>query len=232
MALASLLLPPVGAALLLGYITTVAPWFRAMGAPGIAAYVAGFAVLGGFALLPTYAAAVLGGWAFGEARGLPAALLGFLCAAVVNYAWARRTSAAHVDRLLAARPRWRAVRHGLVGLSRWKALVVVTLVRIPPNSPFALANMAMAGARVPVLPYMAGTVIGLAPRTAVAVGVGARLSSLDLTQRGALGSIVVGVVTAIAVLAVLGWLARRALEATLAEPAPGEDNSGGATGAP
>ncbi|MGI8673533.1 MAG: TVP38/TMEM64 family protein [Luteitalea sp.] len=221
------MLPPLGSVLLLGYLTTLAPWLRALGTTGLAVYVGGFGLLGGFALLPTYAAALLGGWAFGDWQGLPAALLGFLIAAVINYAWAGRTAAGHVDQLLAERPRWRAVRHGLVGRSAWKSLLVVTLVRIPPNSPFALANMVMAGARVPIGPYMAGTVIGLAPRTAVAVAAGARLSALDFSQRGALGSAVLAIAVAVAALAMLGWLGRRALDAALAEPGAGEDNSGG-----
>ena len=74
LAIISLALPPIGAALLLGYLSRIGPWLQGLGGRGIALYVAGFALLGGFALLPTYAPAILGGWAFGDRTGIPAAL--------------------------------------------------------------------------------------------------------------------------------------------------------------
>jgi hypothetical protein len=57
---------------------------------GVVLYLAAFAVLGGLALLPTYAQSLLGGWAFGFAGGLPVVLAGFAGAALVNYAIAAR----------------------------------------------------------------------------------------------------------------------------------------------
>ena len=223
LAIVSLVLPPVGAALLIGYLATLGPWLQSHGPRGVALYVAGFAILGGFALLPTYAPAILGGWAFGDLVGLPAALAGFVCASAVNYAWAHRVSAGHGRHLLASKPRWLAIRNALVGLSRWRTTLVVALIRVPPNSPFALSNAAMAAAHVPVAPYLLGTLVGLAPRTAVAVRAGSHLSTLDFSQADALGSAVVTIGLSVLVLGILGWLARRALDSALAEaPADGK----------
>ena len=98
-------------------------------------------------------------------------------------------------------------------------MLVVTLVRIPPNSPFALSNGAMAAARVPIGAYLVGTLVGLAPRTAVAVRAGSHLSTLDFSRRDALGSAAVTIVVSMLVLGILGWFARRALDAALAEQA-------------
>lgn len=215
LAIVSLVLPPLGAALLIGYLSRIGPWLQQHGSRGVAIYVLGFGVFGGFALLPTYAPAILGGWAFGDRVGIPAALAGFVLASAVNYAWAQRVSATHAARLLAEHPRWMAVRDALVGRSWWKTLLVVSLVRVPPNSPFALSNGALAAARVPLGAYLLGTLIGLAPRTAVAVKAGSHLSSLDFSRRDALGSVVVTIGISIVVLAALGWLARRALSAAL-----------------
>ena len=120
-------------------------------------------------------------------------------------------------RLLAERPAWLAVRDALVGRSWWKTVLVVTLIRLPPNSPFALSNATLAAARVPIGAYLVGTLIGLAPRTAVAVRAGAHLSALDFSQRDAFGSAVVAIGLSLLVLGVLGWLARRALDSTLAQ---------------
>ena len=121
--------------------------------------------------------------------------------------------------MMAERPRWLAVRDALVGRSWWKTVLVVTLVRIPPNSPFALSNGAMAAARVPIGAYLVGTLVGLAPRTAVAVRAGSHLSTLDFSRRDALGSAAVTIVVSMLVLGILGWFARRALDAALAEQA-------------
>jgi uncharacterized membrane protein YdjX (TVP38/TMEM64 family) len=227
LAIISLVLPPIGAALLLGYLSRIGPWLQDLGGRGLALYVAGFALFGGLALLPTYAPAILGGWAFGDRVGLPAALAGFVMAAGINYAWAHRLSVAHATTLLAERPRWLAVRNSLVGRSWWKTVLVVGLVRVPPNSPFALSNGAMAAARVPVGAYLVGTLIGLAPRTAVAVRAGSHLSTLDFSRRDAFGSAAVTIVVSVAVLGILGWLARRALDATLAQQADDRDGAAG-----
>lgn len=217
LAIISLVLPPIGAALLFGYLSRIGPWLQGLGGEGVALYVAGFAVLGGFALLPTYAPALLGGWAFGDLVGIPAALAGFVLASGINYAWAHRLSVGHAAQVLAERPRWLAIRNALVGQSWWKTVVVVALVRVPPNSPFALGNGAMAAARVPIGAYLLGTLIGLTPRTAVAVKAGTHLSTLDFSQRDAFGSAAIAVGLAMVVLAILGWLARRALDTAIGD---------------
>ncbi len=217
LAIVSLVLPPLGAVFLLGHLTTLGPWLQTRGTTGVAVYIASFAVLAGLALMPTYAPAILGGWAFGDRIGLPAALAGFVIASAINYAWAGRLSGSPAARLLAERPAWLAVRDALVGRSWWKTVLVVTLIRLPPNSPFALSNATLAAARVPIGAYLVGTLIGLAPRTAVAVRAGAHLSALDFSQRDAFGSAVVAIGLSLLVLGVLGWLARRALDSTLAQ---------------
>jgi uncharacterized membrane protein YdjX (TVP38/TMEM64 family) len=217
LAIISLVLPPIGAALLFGYLSRIGPWLQGLGGEGVALYVAGFAVLGGFALLPTYAPALLGGWAFGDLVGIPAALAGFVLASGINYAWAHRLSVGHAAQVLAERPRWLAIRNALVGQSWWKTVLVVALVRVPPNSPFALGNGAMAAARVPIGAYLLGTLIGLTPRTAVAVKAGTHLSTLDFSQRDAFGSAAIAVGLAMVVLAILGWLARRALDTAIGD---------------
>jgi len=226
LAVVSLVLPPLGAALLIGYLSRIGPWLQDLGAQGVAIYVAGFAILGGFALLPTYAPAILGGWAFGDRLGLVAALAGFVLASAVNYAWARRLSGNHAAALLAERPKWQAVRNALVGRSWLKTLLVVALIRVPPNSPFALSNGTMAAARVPIGAYLVGTLLGLAPRTGVAVTAGAHLSTLDFQQRDAFGSAAITIAVSVLVLGILGWLARRALDTALADTSPDDRRQG------
>ncbi len=224
LAVVSLVLPPLGAALLLGYLSALGPWLQSQGWRGVALYVVGFSVMGGFALLPTYAPAIVGGWAFGDAVGLPAALAGFVLASAINYTWAHRLSVGHARQVLSHKPKWLAIRNALVGLSAWRTTFVVALIRLPPNSPFALSNAAMAAGHVPMTPYLVGTLVGLTPRTAVAVRAGSHLSSLDFSRRDAIGSVLVTIGLSILVLAILGWIARHALRAALADT-PAADQS-------
>lgn len=164
-------LPAVGGIVLLLNIGSIGLWLQGQEALGVVVYVVAFMVLSGLALLPTYAQAILGGWAFGMAVGLPAALLGFFGGSLIGYAVASRFASKRAMVVLDEHPRWMAVRDALVGdgngTSFWRTLGIVTLVRLPPNSPFALTNLLMASVRVPRLAFALGTLIGMAPRTAV-----------------------------------------------------------------
>jgi len=181
LAVVSAVFPALGGFALLATLHIVGPWLRGHEALGVALYVAAFALLAGFALLPTYAQAVLGGWAFGSALGIPAAAAGFLGAAVIGYALATRLAARDLEAALDQRPLWRAVRDELVGGGFWKTLGIVTLIRLPFNSPFALTNLALSAARTPFVPYALGTLLGMLPRTAGTVWLAAQIEG-ELTS--------------------------------------------------
>ena len=93
----------------------------------------------------------------------------------------------------------------------WKAALIVTLLRLPPNAPFAATNVTMAALRVPVGPYLLGTLAGLAPRTSAVVVLGAGLSALDFSSPRQAGWFAGGVAVTFIALGVVGWMARRAL---------------------
>ena len=181
LALVSAILPAIGGFVLLGTLNLVGPWLKSHGDMGVALYIAGFTLLAGFAVLPTYAQAVLGGWAFGLAVGAPAAIGGFVGASLIAYVLAKRIAGADVERTLDHRPQWRAVRDEIVGGGFWKTLGMVTLLRLPLNSPFALTNLALSASKTPLLPYVLGTAIGMAPRTIGAVWVATQIQG-ELTK--------------------------------------------------
>ncbi len=187
-------------------------------------YSIAFALLGGFALLPTYAQSALGGFAFGVAWGIPAALLGFVGGAVIGYEIARRASGDRVMKLLNEKPQWRAVRDALAGPTRADGLPskhpflrtfgLVALLRLPPNSPFAITNLVMASVQVPRWPYILGTLVGMAPRTAAAVIIGAGVQ--EFTKEKVVGAvptwaIMVGIILMIVALGVVGLLANKVI---------------------
>jgi uncharacterized membrane protein YdjX (TVP38/TMEM64 family) len=202
-------LPAIGGFAVLGTLAVVGPWLREQGPGGILIYIAGFAITSGLAILPTYAQAALGGWTFGFARGLPAALGGFLGGSIIGYVIARRASGQRVTKIIAEHAKWKAVYEALIGGGFFKTLLIVTLIRLPPNSPFAITNLVLAATRVPFSVYVLGTLLGMAPRTAVAALIASQLEQLDFARQKWLliGGIVVGVI----VLAVIGHIGNRAI---------------------
>lgn len=217
LALASVALPPLSGFALIYFMKGVSDWLRGHQELGVGVYALGFAVLSGLALLPTYAQAALGGFAFGLPLGLPAAMAGFAGGAVIGYVIAWRASGDRVEKLIREHPRWQAVRDALVAdhtrNSFWKTTGMVALLRMPPNSPFALTNLVMASVKVPWASFVLGTVVGMLPRTAAAVWIGA---TLGLDARGEFSTPlwlkISGVILAVVVLAVVMDMADRAIQ--------------------
>ena len=161
--------PAVLGGLLLIYLGAVAEFLIGLGPWGWLLYAVMFMVSAGVGFLPTYGQSVLGGWTFGFWLGFPGAMLGFVGGSVIGYFIAHGVSKDKVERVIAANPKSRAVRDALVGRGFWRTVGTVTLVRIPPNSPFAITNLLMASAGVRFWPYLIGTTVGMAPRTGIAV---------------------------------------------------------------
>lgn len=159
---------------LIAYMPTIAEWLRSHGSGGVWVYAGGFALLAGLALMPTYAQSALGGYAFGVWAGVGAAMAGFFGGAAIGYFIARKASGDRVDRVVRENTKWQAVRRALLGEGRgfWKTTWMVALLRCPPNSPFAITNLVMASVKVPWGSFLVGTVVGMLPRTAVAVWIG------------------------------------------------------------
>jgi uncharacterized membrane protein YdjX (TVP38/TMEM64 family) len=219
--LATAFLPPLGALMLLSTMHRSAPWLREQGAVGVAMFVVAFTFLGGMALLPTYAPSVLGGWAFGITTGIPAVLAGFLGAAALGFAVARRVSGDRLVAIIDEYPRGHAICRALLESGFGQTVLVVTLLRLPPNAPFAMTNLLLAATGVGWGPYLIGGALGLAPRVIAAVVVGAGLSRLDLAHLGRGGSVYLSISVSIVVVLALGWLANRALgRIGRAEPHP------------
>ena len=200
--------PAICGIMLFWKMETVSAWFRGWGEGGAVIYAAAFIIAAGLGMLPTVSQAVLGGWCFGFAVGLPAALVGFTGASLIGYIVARTVAHGRVERVIETNPKARAMRDALIGHGFWKTLGLVTLLRLPPNSPFALTNSAMSTTGVPILAYVLGTAIGMAPRTAVAVMVGTNVQQLTQESIKAAGhpGIMIGV--SLALFAVIAWIGK------------------------
>lgn len=230
LAAGALFLPALGSIVLFWQFPVVGAWLRGHEALGIVMYVSAFALLAGMALLPTYAQSALGGFAFGIVLGVPAALAGFVGGALIGYLIASRVSGDRVDKALADKPKMRAVRDALVGRAQageghafLKTFGTVALLRLPPNSPFALTNLLLASSRVPLLPYLLGTAVGMLPRTALAVVIGAgvhdALSKEALEQATPKWVWGVGIAVTLGIVAIFGRIANKAIERVAAQSA-------------
>jgi uncharacterized membrane protein YdjX (TVP38/TMEM64 family) len=118
------------------------------------------------------------------------------------------------------RPKWRAVVESLLGRKSSRTLLVVTLLRIPPMSPFAIANFALAAAKVKLFEYNLGTFLGVLPRTALATYAAAKLEQLRFKDVGDVWSVVFAIVATLGACIALGMLGNRALRQVTAAPNP------------
>lgn len=144
-----------------------------------------FGVTAGLGLLPTYAQAILGGWAFGAATGTVGAMAGILLGSTLGYALALMISGRRVEEIVRRRPQVQAIRDALVDAGLLRSIGIVALLRLSPNSPFALSNLVLGGSRTPALAMFVGTAVGMLPRTALAVGFAAAAAadgSRDLVE--------------------------------------------------
>lgn len=228
-AIVAAILPALGGFILLGSIPTLAPRLAELGHLGLALYIAVFALTSGLALLPTFAQAALGGYAFGLTIGLPAALLGFLGGSLIGYLTARRITGDDALAGIHKHPKWHVVVKAFFpdaagdqshrGFLR--TLGVITLLRLPPNSPFAVTNLVLASVKVDILPFALGTLLGMLPRTAVVVYLGTLVQG-ELSKDNSLTSarpgwfLPVGIGLSIAVLLTLARLGDLAIKRAIA----------------
>lgn len=211
LALAAATLPTICAVFLLGALTVIAPVLRQTPMAPLACVVA-FTLLGGLSLLPTYALSIVAGWSFGFAVGLPTSVAGIVGASLVAYAIAQRASGQRVLAMIDEKPSWRAVHLALLGSGFGRAVTIIVLLRLAPFPPFSITNLVMGAAHVKLSRFTAGTLLGMAPNAAVLSGAAAGLQQVSFKVAEQPWLIAAGVIAMIAVIAVIGRLAKRALE--------------------
>jgi uncharacterized membrane protein YdjX (TVP38/TMEM64 family) len=225
-ALVSAILPGVmGMLLVTLFLKDAGDWFKGHGNLGLAAYVVAFALSSGLAILPTYAQAVLGGYAFGFALGYPAALVGFTLGSMVGYEVGRLVSGDRATRIINEHPKWQAVCDALVHSGFWKTLLIVSLLRAPPNSPFALTNLALSATRTPRVIAALAAMIGMAPRTIAYVFIGVSMGQeMGEGIPKPLWMKIVGIASGIVVLIIISMIGNRAIAQVTKNSSPDDPN--------
>ncbi|MAD78658.1 MAG: hypothetical protein CMJ51_04720 [Planctomycetaceae bacterium] len=192
----------------------------------IAIYALIFGVTAGLGLLPTYAQAILGGWIFGTVFGTVGAMMGILLGALLGHGLARLISGNRVEAIIERRPKVLAVRNALVDAGLMRSIGIVALLRVSPNSPFALSNLALGGSRTPLIAMFFGTAFGMLPRTALAAGFAAAAAAdgskdlVDVVRQKGLPLTLVGILTLLITVAVIAAVGNAALKRVV----PGVDS--------
>lgn len=217
-ALIATALPMIGAVALLTVAPTITRWLHAHGLAGAIVYMSAYALCCGFALVPTYASSILGGWTFKFAVGFPATMAGIGGAAVIGYMLAHRIVGHRVRRVIHEHPRWEVVRNALVGGKPLKVIGVITLLRLSPLLPFETTNVLLASCEVRLVPFLIGTLLGVTPRTAVVVYIASRARKLEMGGGGSWWMVAFGIVMSVVVLAMVAFISKRALDRAMRSP--------------
>ena len=181
---------------------------------GIAVFIGIFIVSAGLGILPTVSQAILAGFAFGITWGFSAALIGFAGASIIGYFVAGLIARDKVEQEIHKHPKAEIIRDAFIHHGKMRAMLILTLLRVPPNSPFALTNYAMSVSGVKLLPFVVATVVGMAPRTLAAVWIGSQVNSWDEVHKPK-WLVIGGIVFSVVLLVGLGKLANKALESAL-----------------
>lgn len=165
----------------------------------------------GLALLPTHVLSLLCGWAFGLPAGLLVVLTAVTLGAPLGYVLSRRLAGPGVMAVISRNPRGAAVCEAIAQSSRPRAFVLVGLLRLSPVVPYGSTNVLAAVFAVPMLPFLLGTFLGLAPRAAAVVLLGAGLEQLDSETSVSPWLWGLGIAATVLALVVMSWAGKRAL---------------------
>lgn len=201
----------VGGVLALGLAYTWADPLRE-GGLGIGLLLVLVGLIGcGFALLPTHVLSLVCGWALGPPVGFAVAVLTATAAAPIGYRVGQLLAGPSILDLLRRYPRGAAVCQAITRASAWRAGLLVGLLRLSPVVPYGSTNVLAAIFRLPLSPFLIGTLIGLSPRVMLVVGLGAGLEQLDLSKPGSPWMIGAGLAATALAFLLMGWVTRQTL---------------------
>lgn len=193
---------------------------RDQGTVGLVAFAALYAAAT-VLLLPAGLLTLAAGFAWGVAGGAVAVWAGATAGAVSAFLLGRTVARETVTRRLAQHGRLRAIDRAVRG----EGFKLVLLLRLSPVVPFGLLNYGLGVTAVSARDYTLATALGIVPGMIVYLWVGSTLSDLGALAQGApsaggpgLALSVVGLVSTVAVTAVITRLARRALSERLDDP--------------
>lgn len=179
----------------------------------------GGALACGLALLPTHVLSLLSGWAFGLPVGLAIALCGATLGSPIGYLLGQRLAGPGALQVIERYPRGAAVCRAITQASAARTALLIGLLRLSPVVPYGSTNVLAAIFAVPIRPFILGTAVGLAPRVAVVVALGAGLERLDTDKQASPWLLAAGLAATVLALLMMGWIAKRAVNAVAGQQA-------------
>ncbi len=216
-ALVTAFLPMIGSTILLIVAYPLGNWLRENWEIGTLLFLLGVLFFCGLALLPTNVIGIIGGFAFGFNLGIAVLMCGVVGAATISFLIHSRIVGDKLPHVFETHPKAQAIYEALIGENVWRTFLIVALLRLTPAMPFALTNFLMASARVPLKSYVAGTFVGMLPRSSAVVVVGAGLSELSFNNSQDAWLIIFGIIATIITVVVIGSISKRALDRLTAQ---------------
>ncbi len=217
LSLATAVMPIVISTLLLVFAPLAGNWLRENWEIGTVIYVlfAWFAC--GLSLLPTNIIGILCGWAFGFPLGIGLHLAAIVGASLISTHILSPLVGNNLQEFLAHHEKAKILHKTLLNQNFKRTTLVVTLLRLSPAMPFALTNLLMTAARIPLSAFLFGTFIGMLPRSAAVVFFGAGLSVLSLNEPFNIWLFAFGFAATLISVVVISYFSKQALTKITAE---------------
>jgi uncharacterized membrane protein YdjX (TVP38/TMEM64 family) len=211
-AVLTMLMPIVGSVVLLASAYQFAPWLQANREIGFVVFISLMTIVSGLALLAINVLGVLSGFAFDFELGLLAQIIGILGASTLMFFIAKRFASQDFLSTIGKKPKVKVIHNALTRDNFYKTLLIVTLLRLSPAMPFAATNFSIAAAGVSFKTFILGTAIGMTPRAVAVVFVGSSLSELDFTTPKDTGMLILGILSTVLAVVLIGYLSNKALQ--------------------
>ncbi len=204
-------MPIVGSTFLMGSMYAAGPWLQTHWEIGVVIVIFAMTALAGVALIATNILGFVAGFAFEFPLGLMTYVFGIFGSSSVMFLLAKRFASRGLQPLLEQRPKLQAVQVALLNESPLRTLFILILIRLSPAIPFAATNFVVSAAGISFPMFALTTVVGMLPRAAAVVFVGASLAELDFDRPQEMWLIVLGIVATILAIAAISIVSRRTL---------------------
>ena len=211
LSLATAVIPIVNSTMLLPFAPAAGNWLRENWQIGAVIYIMFAWLACGFALLPTNVIGVLCGWAFGFPLGIALHMTAIVGAALISSYVLAPLAGNTFQEFLEHHEKAKILHKSLLQKDFKRTTLIITLLRLSPAMPFALTNLLMTAARVPLASFLIGTFIGMLPRSAFVVFFGAGLSVLDFDEPFNIWTFVFGFVATLISVIVITYFSKQAL---------------------
>lgn len=208
---ATAVIPIVNSTLLLPFAPAIGYALKENLQIGMFIYLIAVWIVCGFALLPTNVLGILCGWAFGFPVGICLHMAAIVGASLISSYVLAPLAGNNFQEFLEHHEKAKTVYKTLLKNNSRRAVLIITLLRLSPAMPFALTNLLMAAARVPLRAFLVGTFFGMFPRSAAVVFFGAGVSELNFREPFNIWIFLFGIAVTVFSVILISYFSKQAL---------------------